>query len=86
MNLGKSVFAQVIGHRKRRFDPTFPRRRQSASDRHGIADRLVSTLDHKLELKVTVIRQLEVFTGPDRRRRFGADPYDGTPLTKPSNP
>jgi transposase len=35
-----------------------------------MGDRLVSTLDHKLEPEVTGVRRLEVISGTGRRRRF----------------
>ena len=38
-----------------------------------MGDRLVSTLDHKLEPEVTVVRRLEVISGTGRRRQFTAD-------------
>src|SRR6185312_1447354 len=38
-----------------------------------IGDRLVSTLDHKLEPEVKTVRRLEVITGAGRRRWFTED-------------
>jgi transposase len=38
-----------------------------------MGDRLVSTLDHKLEPDVTGVRRLEVISGTGRRRRFTED-------------
>jgi transposase len=38
-----------------------------------MGDRLVSTLDHKLEPEVTAVRRLEVITGTGRRRQFSSD-------------
>ena len=38
-----------------------------------IGDRLVSTLDHKLEPEMTTVRRLEVITGTGRRRQFTQD-------------
>src|SRR5579863_1041574 len=38
-----------------------------------MGDRLVSTLDHKLEPEVTAVHRLEVITGTGRRRQFTED-------------
>jgi transposase len=38
-----------------------------------MGDRLVSTLDHKLEPEVTTVHRLEVITGAGRRRQFTED-------------
>jgi transposase len=38
-----------------------------------MGDRLVSTLDHKLEPELTAVHRLEVISGTGRRRRFTAD-------------
>jgi transposase len=38
-----------------------------------MGDRLVSTLDHKLEPEVKAVHRLEVISGTGRRRRFSED-------------
>jgi len=38
-----------------------------------MGDRLVSTLDHKLEPEVTTVHRLEVISGTGRRRQFTED-------------